>query len=85
MALSLLSHEEQALRLIAENAVGDLLKQDGLASAWRGNEEAPLPLSNGSKPVDYAHIEVLPACFQEQPLHTSKSLSGKDMLFVPEG
>jgi len=35
-------NEEMTLRVIAQDAVGDLLEENGLAGAWRGDAVGPI-------------------------------------------
>jgi hypothetical protein len=58
--------EEPALGMIAEDGVGDLLKQHGLAGARRGDDQAALPLADRRQQVDDTRVQLGGRGFQHQ-------------------
>jgi hypothetical protein len=53
--------KELTLRMIAEEAVDNLLKEDGFAGEWRSDDETTLSLANGGEQVEDTHRDVLGA------------------------
>ena len=58
---SIEQHDDVAFGMIAQNAVGDLLQEDGLAGARRGDDQAALALADRRDQVDDAHVDLLSA------------------------
>ena len=59
--------DDVALGMVAQDAVGDLLQEDGLAGARRGDDQAALALADRRDQVDDAHVDLLGVGFEHQP------------------
>ena len=59
-------HDDVAFGMVAQDAVGDLLQQDRLAGARRGDDQAALALADGRDHVEDAHVDFLRLGLQDQ-------------------
>ena len=60
-------HDHVAFRMVLQNAVGDLLQEDGLAGARRGDDQAALPLADRRDQVHDAHVDLARLGFEHEP------------------
>ena len=60
-------HDEDHVRVVVSDGVGDLLEEHCLAGERRGDDHPPLALPDGRKQVHNAGGHVLPVMFQVEP------------------
>jgi hypothetical protein len=53
--------------VVGQDAVGDLLEQDGLARPGRGDDQPALALADRRDHVDDPHVQLVAPVLQDQP------------------